>query len=612
MRPGRTGARVHRNPRLSGGIRREWLPTWHPAWDPAWDPPFARPVIASGYRRLTSRRATTGHIAHPGRAPFRVGTLHRGYTAKTMRRLGQLLMVVLLASCQATGETAISQVSTTTTGAPSRTAELSTSTTSGLVDSDLPPVTGPDPSYRVAAFYYPWYRNADLDGVWEPWGNDVDFGPPGDIASDFYPVLGPYSSAARAVVAQHFAWLRRARVGVIISSWWGQGDYTDRIVPLLLEQGERYGIKVAFHVEPRDGRTADSVVADVRYIYEEYGDSPAFFRTDLPSRRSVGDSKGLFFLWAAESSNFREDPIEPGYWLEAMDNIHALPDSAIVIANTLNGAWVDLNHFDGLYNYATQDLEETRGFGWGAGIPDGAWYVPSVLPGFSAVRIGYPSETQLERLDGATYDDQWAHALGVGIRPEMVTITSFNEWLEGSQIEPARPQVDNGSGYEYLSYGSLGEEGYLDRTAEWVQRFSDQTWPEPSRAQVRVSTTSDWTLVRLQSGGLWMRPSISSVSDAATYAGFRGDHLALNQTLADAEAGRRVEMILDISFASLDPDSELEFQIGRGHIGATEVEIYLVNGDGPVSVGAFSWGGINPGPENLVTVRLPSATLVGD
>jgi hypothetical protein len=109
-----------------------------------------------------------------------------------------------------------------------------------------------------------------------------------------------------------------------------------------------------------------------------------------------------------------------------------------------------------------------------------------------------------------------------------------------------------------------------------------------------------------------MRPSIASVSDAATYAGFQGDHLALNQTLADAEAGRSVEMTLDISFANLDPDGELEFQIGRGHIGATELEIYLVTEDGPLSVGAFSWAGINPGPENLVTVRLPSVKLLGD
>ena len=530
---------------------------------------------------------------------------------RTTRRLVQLLMVVLLASCQATAETTIPEVPTTT-GGPSSTAEMSTSTTTVPVDSDLPPVTGPDPSYRVAAFYYPWYRNADLDGIWDPWGNDIDFGPPGDIASDYYPVLGPYSSAARHVVAQHFAWLRRARVGVIISSWWGQGDYTDRVVPLLLEQGERYGIKVAFHIEPRDERTADSFVADVRYIYENYGNSPAFFRTDLPSRWSVGDSKGLFFLWAADKASFLGDPIESGYWVEAMDKIHSLSDSAIVIAHTTDGARVELDHFDGLYNYATQDLEATGGFGWGAGIPDGAWYVPSVLPGFSAVRIGYPSETQLERLDGATYDDQWARALGIGIEPEMVTITSFNEWLEGSQIEPARSQFDNGLGYEYLSYRNLGEEGYLDRTAEWVQRFSDQTWPEPMPARLRVSTTSDWTFVRLQSGGDWMRPSIASVSDAATYAGFQGDRLALNQTLADAEAGRRVEVTLDISFANLDPDGELEFQIGRGHIGATEIEIYVITGDRPVSVGAFSWAGINPGPENLVTERLPSVKLLGD
>ena len=94
-------------------------------------------------------------------------------------------------------------------------------------------MTGPDPSTRVAAFYYPWYFNPDFDGKWDHWG-EGHFNPPQEIASDYYPLLGTYSMSDPAVLAQHFAWLREAGVGLIVSSWWGRGDPTDRALPLTI------------------------------------------------------------------------------------------------------------------------------------------------------------------------------------------------------------------------------------------------------------------------------------------------------------------------------------------------------------------------------------------
>ena len=54
-----------------------------------------------------------------------------------------------------------------------------------------------------------------------------------------------------------------------------------------------------------------------------------------------------------------------------------------------------------------------------------------------------------------------------------MTITSYNEWHEGTQIEPARAV-----GRAYLSYdgawglhGRAAQRAYLDRTAYWVGRL---------------------------------------------------------------------------------------------------------------------------------------------
>ena len=76
---------------------------------------------------------------------------------------------------------------------------------------------------------------------------------------------------------------------------------------------------------------------------------------------------------------------------------------------------------------------------------------------------------------------------------------SFNEWHEGTQIEPAIPQtrgaVPGGSklrgslasssssqapGQPYQDYGTLGPEGYLDLTRKWSRRLADRRLPYKS------------------------------------------------------------------------------------------------------------------------------------
>jgi len=95
---------------------------------------------------------------------------------------------------------------------------------------------------------------------------------------------------------------------------------------------------------------------------------------------------------------------------------------------------------------------------------------PSVGPGFDAERATGDTRVR-SRADGATYDGMWRAA--VRAAADVVTITSYNEWHEGTQIEPARAV-----GPPYLSYdgaygltGRAAQRAYLDRTAIWVRRY---------------------------------------------------------------------------------------------------------------------------------------------
>ena len=377
-----------------------------------------------------------------------------------MVKTASLLMLALLL-----GACAPASAPPPTAGPPSPTAAPPTS--AGITPT-------PAPSYKVAAFYYPWYGAPQFDGKWIHW-QQHGHTPPADISSDYYPVLGPYSSNDPAVVDQHMRWLRQAGVGVIIVSWWGQGSANERAVPLLMQAAGRYGIQVAFHIEPYDGRSADGLVRDIQYLYRQYGDSAAFFRSTATTTYSpAGQPRGMFFVWCINyASNCGQAPkVTADYWQTALDAIHALPEGALVIANTTDGTWVTGGHFDGIYNYTALSVVRKKGFSWAQTIPPGALYIPSVIPGFSAHSVGYPTDTTVPRNNGQTYNDQWSGALNAGVQPAMVTITSFNEWHEGSMIEPAAPGRNDGRGDQYLDFGTLPPDGYLTLTRQWVEKYA--------------------------------------------------------------------------------------------------------------------------------------------
>jgi hypothetical protein len=68
----------------------------------------------------------------------------------------------------------------------------------------------------------------------------------------------------------------------------------------------------------------------------------------------------------------------------------------------------------------------------------------------------------------------WRAALGA--RADVVTITSYNEWAEGTQIEPAawRPTRPGYLTYDgaYGLRGRASERAYLTRTAHWTRRLA--------------------------------------------------------------------------------------------------------------------------------------------
>ena len=83
-------------------------------------------------------------------------------------------------------------------------------------------------NYDVHIFYYPWYLSEGYDGRWKHWNHnrlpywkkgEIDkystsgHTPVDDIAADFYPELGPYSSNDPSVIKQHMKWIKQSGAG---------------------------------------------------------------------------------------------------------------------------------------------------------------------------------------------------------------------------------------------------------------------------------------------------------------------------------------------------------------------------------------------------------------
>jgi hypothetical protein len=132
--------------------------------------------------------------------------------------------------------------------------------------------------------------------------------------------------------------------------------------------------------------------------------------------------------------------------------------------------------------------------------------------------------------------------------------------------------------------------------------------PSKGKVLIHITTTSDWTNLRLVSGGTWVNPTIVSSSPGATAATIDGNLINLSQPLTRAEANQKVEMTLDVFFNDLIPTDQVVFEIQRGFIGSTQVEISAYTGGQLVLLKTFTWDKTNKDNGNI----LESQILAGD
>jgi hypothetical protein len=264
-----------------------------------------------------------------------------------------------------------------------------------------------------------------------------------DLGATHYPIDGPYDSRDPRLIRTQLEAARAAGLDGWVVSWWGRESPEASVFGTLLAAARGSGLHLAPYYEAGElwARGGAGVAADLEALLDRHGRDPALLR--------VGEVP-VVFVYAAHR-------VRPPVWEYVRRRLHAAGRAVFLVGDAARPGWLERTEALHVYTPITAlaagrdlggDYRERAAAARAAGIP----FVAAVAPGFDDRTIRQPG-TLVPRDDGATYDATWEAALAV--EPSWVLVASWNEWHEGSEIEPSR------------------EEGrrYLDATRRWAERF---------------------------------------------------------------------------------------------------------------------------------------------
>lgn len=287
-----------------------------------------------------------------------------------------------------------------------------------------------------------------------------------DNYSCFYPLLGLYDCLDPKTLSQHAKWAAQAKLdGLIWDYMLVGGNNEDKDKPLqetiydrslraFLDVVRAEGIKISASImyDSYDwfAYPVRRIADELGYLAKTYLDNPLMLHFD---------GRLVVFLYATFASHTPED------WTKVCEMLRkaGLRDKLFLVAGEV---WVhrpDFHQpglFDGFcaYNQGVNfltpkdiiDLALTlKGFADRSGAP---FWSATLEPGFDGRAWHHPGRV-VARGRGELYESLWEAVIQTS--PPLMTVCSFNEWGEGTQIEPTQ------------EYGEL----FLDLTARCAERY---------------------------------------------------------------------------------------------------------------------------------------------
>ena len=333
----------------------------------------------------------------------------------------------------------------------------------------------PQPRKLVLAFYYPWYGSIyGPSKEWVHWKmvTAEDIG-----TSTDYPLLGAYDSQDSEVIKCHMILAKYAGIDGFIASWWGVNRFSDNAFSKVIKVAEELGFNVTIYYESVRDISKEQIVNELAYVIRKYSSSKAFLRIN---------GKPVIFIYAIRAYGRDID-----FWEDVLREVRRITNKDVMfIADSRDVS--ALRVFDGIHIYNPLGLI-LKGVNLTQFYRDQAVktkeyftiekvdvisrkiFCATVLPGFDNRKNKSLQGEQgkyLPRLDGKTYKDTWEAALSSD--PDIVLICTWNEWHEGTEIEPSREY-----GFKYLLL-----------TREYVEKYKGIKLPELGEPKINITQIS--------------------------------------------------------------------------------------------------------------------------
>ena len=300
----------------------------------------------------------------------------------------------------------------------------------------------------VLAFYYNWFDE-------NSWGAKVPDQP-----------VQPYVSRDRAVMARHIDQAKAAGIDALVVNWWGpQADnQTETNLRGMLDEAAARGFRIAVDVDLNSPylHGAGAIQTAMSTLLNSHAKHSAYLKVDgKPVVFFYHQNQRLSTAgWAAIRNAV--DPGRNSLWIEEGTDVSPL--SVFDGHHLYSVTWA--NRTDMSYT-ANKFARLVRAKAAALGAPK--VYVATVMPGYDDRKTGRGNAFAVGREDGAYYARSWQAAIGSA--PDWIVINSFNEWPEGTYIEPSQ------------TYGNL----FLDLTAQWSAVFRGSAPPPPPPPKPKVA-----------------------------------------------------------------------------------------------------------------------------
>ena len=287
------------------------------------------------------------------------------------------------------------------------------------------------PSKPVLAFYYPWYDQ-------NTWNDPVVID---------YP-LDRYNSSDPAVMTRQIRQAKGANIDAFVSAWYGptvQFNQTETNLRTLLTLAEQQNFSMAVQFETTGPffATQDDVKNALSYLLSVHATNSAYLKWK---------GKPVIFFWAQSSVPRPSGQSALATWQAIRSQVDP-NHNTIWLAEGFDMSLLGVFDGDYLYNIAWSNDVGATERQWAANVrAKGAMWVGTVMPGWDDTRLTErPNRFKRERQNGVWYQQTWSGAASAN--PEWIVITSWNEFVENTYIEPS---VNYGAQYLDLTRALAG------------------------------------------------------------------------------------------------------------------------------------------------------------